>query len=144
MLWYVNQGGSLTPTVYLPESWQQQLINLPGGKLDGDVTIALSARHIDNTGFVISDGLLSIDAEALENQKRNAYYYEKRKVEGATLKIWGDTVQGGGFMQATQWPLLLGWVGHPGQQFVFDRVRRRTFGAARPPMAADLRIPAVA
>ncbi|WP_323004681.1 DUF637 domain-containing protein [Denitromonas sp.] len=105
VLWYVNQGGSLIPTVYLPASWQQQLINLPGGKLDGDVAISLTARHVDNTGFVISDGQLSIDAEALENQKRNAYYYEKRDVEGGTLKIWGDTVQGGGFMQAAQWNL---------------------------------------
>ncbi|WP_323004096.1 DUF637 domain-containing protein [Denitromonas sp.] len=89
----------------MPASWQQQLINLPGGKLDGDVAIALTARHVDNTGFVLTDGQLSIDAEALENQKRNAYYYEKRKVEGGTLKIWGDTVQGGGFMQAAQWNL---------------------------------------
>ncbi|MCB1961414.1 MAG: hypothetical protein KDE68_12975 [Rhodocyclaceae bacterium] len=46
MLWYVNQGGRLTPTVFLPESWQQQPINLPGGKLDGEVAIALTARHI--------------------------------------------------------------------------------------------------
>ncbi|TVO57247.1 hypothetical protein [Denitromonas halophila] len=144
MLWYVNQGGSLTPTVYLPEPWQQQLINLPGGKLDGDVAIALTARHIDNTGFVISDGQLSTDAEALENQKRNAYYYEKRDVKGDTLTLRGDTVQGGGFMQAAQWPLFSDWIGHPSREFVFERVRRRTFGTARPPMAADLRIPAVA
>ncbi|TVT77149.1 MAG: filamentous hemagglutinin N-terminal domain-containing protein [Denitromonas halophila] len=104
-LWYVNQGGSLTPTVYLPASWQQQLINLPGGKLDGDVAIALTARHVDNTGFVLTDGQLSIDAEALENQKRNAYYYEKRDVKGGTLTLRGDTVQPGGFMQAAQWEL---------------------------------------
>ncbi len=91
--------------MYLPASWQQQLINLPGGKLDGEVAIALTARHIDTTGFVLTDGQLSIDAEELENQKRNAYYYEKRKVEGGTLKISGDTVQGGGFMQAAQWAL---------------------------------------
>ena len=31
--------------------------------------------------------------------------YERREVEGGTLKIWGDTVQGGGFMQAAQWAL---------------------------------------
>ncbi|MEZ5610450.1 MAG: DUF637 domain-containing protein, partial [Rhodocyclaceae bacterium] len=104
-LWYVNQGGRLTPTVYLPASWQQQLINLPGGKLDGDVAISLSARHIDNTGFILSDGLMAIDADTLENRKRNAYYKETRKVKGGKLKIWGDTVQGGGFMQAAQWNL---------------------------------------
>ena len=94
-----------TPTVYLPEAWQQQLITLPGGKLDGDVAIALSGKQIDNTGFILSDGLLSITAEELNNQKRNAYYYDKRKVKGGTLTTWGDTVQPGGFMQAAQWQL---------------------------------------
>ena len=105
VLWYVNHGGALTPVVYLPAAWQQQLINLPGGKLDGEVAIALSGERIDNTGFVLSDGLLAIDAEELQNQKRNAHYYEKREVKGGTLTIWGDTVQGGGLMQAAQWAL---------------------------------------
>jgi filamentous hemagglutinin family protein len=103
VLWYSQSDGKLTPVIYLPQAWQQELINLPGGKLEGEVAITLSAGHINNTGFILTDGLLAIDAAQLENQKRNAYYYEKREVKGGTLKISGDTVQSGGFMQAAMW-----------------------------------------
>ncbi|WP_230969446.1 two-partner secretion domain-containing protein [Nitrogeniibacter aestuarii] len=105
VLWYTTAGGRLTPTIYLPEIWQQQLIQYEGGSLQGEVAIALQADRINNTGFVISDGLITIDANQLSNQKRNAYYYEKRKVKGGKLIIKGDTVQPGGFMQAAQWDL---------------------------------------
>lgn len=105
ILWYANSAGQLTPTLYLPEAWQQQLIRYDGGSLHGDVAIALQADSINNTGFVLSNGLLTIDADHLSNQKRNAWYYEERDVKGGTLIIKGDTVQPGGFMQAARWDL---------------------------------------
>jgi adhesin HecA-like repeat protein len=63
------------------------------------------AERLDNTGFIVSNGELRISADTVLNRKRSAWYYEKRKVKGGKLKIWGDTVQPGGFMQAAMWQL---------------------------------------
>jgi filamentous hemagglutinin len=108
MLWYVERAGRLYPQVHLPAEWRDQLAVVPGGELDADVAIVLASRHVDNTGFVVSDGALSITADTLRNRKRSAYYYEERKVSGGTLIIEGDTVQHGGFMQAAAWDIDVG------------------------------------
>ncbi|WP_323004098.1 DUF6862 domain-containing protein [Denitromonas sp.] len=50
MLWYVNQGGSLTPTVYLPASWQQQLIDLPGDALRNSLVNDMAAFGANDIG----------------------------------------------------------------------------------------------
>lgn len=105
MLWYVERGGELRPWVYLPEDWQTQLAVIPGGVLDADVGIVMVGRKVDNTGFVLSDGSLSITADELENRKRSAYYHEEFKVDGGTLIVEGSKVQPGGFMQAAHWAL---------------------------------------
>lgn len=110
MLWYVETDGSLFPWVYLPDDWQSRLVAVPGGELGAAVAIALTGGRIDNTGFVLTDGALAVTAEELENRKRSAYYYERRKVSGGTLFIEGDTVQPGGFMQAARWDLNAGAV----------------------------------
>ncbi len=108
MLWYVERAGRLYPQVHLPAEWQDTLAAVPGGELDADVAIVLAGRHIDNTGFVVADGALSVTADTLRNRKRSAYYYEERKVSGGTLIIEGDTVQPGGFMQAAAWDVNVG------------------------------------
>lgn len=108
MLWYVERAGRLYPQVHLPAEWQHQLAVVPGGELDAEVAIVLAGRKIDNTGFIVSDGALSVTADTLLNRKRSAYYYEERKVSGGTLIIEGDTVQPGGFMQAAAWDINVG------------------------------------
>lgn len=105
VLWYTARGGQLHPIVYLPSDWQAQLAVVPGGALDAGVAIELTGERVDNTGFVLSDGGLTLTADTLLNRKRSAYFYEKRKVSGGTLTIEGDTVQPGGFMQAAVWNL---------------------------------------
>lgn len=105
ILWYVERGGALRPWIYLPEDWQSQLAVIPGGLLDADVGIVIVGRTVDNTGFVLSDGTLSVTADELLNRKRSAYYYEEFKVDGGTLIVEGSQVQAGGFMQAAQWAL---------------------------------------
>ncbi len=110
MLWYVERNGHLHPQVHLPAEWQSQLTIVPGGAMDAELSITLVAPQIDNTGFVLSDGSLSLTADALRNRKRSAYFYEKRHVRGGTLTIEGDTVQPGGFMQAAAWDLNVGEV----------------------------------
>lgn len=105
VLWYAARGGRLHPIVYLPPDWQAQRVVVPGGALDAGVAIELTGERIDNTGFVLSGGTLTVTADALANRKRSAYFYEKRKVSGGTLTIEGDTVQPGGFMQAAAWSL---------------------------------------
>lgn len=105
ILWYVERGGALRPWIYLPEDWQSQLAVIPGGLLDADVGIVIVGNTVDNTGFVLSDGTLSITADELLNRKRSAYYYEEFKVDGGTLIVEGSQVQAGGFMQAAQWAL---------------------------------------
>lgn len=105
ILWYVERGGALRPWIYLPEDWQSQLAVIPGGLLDADVGIVIVGNTVDNTGFVLSDGTLSVTADELLNRKRSAYYYEEFKVDGGTLIVEGSQVQAGGFMQAAQWAL---------------------------------------
>lgn len=105
ILWYVERGGALRPWIYLPEDWQSQLAVIPGGLLDADVGIVIVGSTVDNTGFVLSDGTLSVTADELLNRKRSAYYYEEFKVDGGTLIVEGSQVQAGGFMQAAQWAL---------------------------------------
>ena len=105
ILWYVERGGELRPWIYLPADWQSQLAVIPGGVLDADVGIVMVGDTVDNTGFVLSDGTLSITADELLNRKRSAYYYEEFKVDGGTLIVEGSQVQAGGFMQAAQWAL---------------------------------------
>jgi filamentous hemagglutinin family protein len=105
ILWYVERDGALRPWIYLPEDWQSQLAVIPGGLLDADVGIVMVGNRVDNTGFVLSDGTLSITADELLNRKRSAYYYEEFKVDGGTLIVEGSQVQAGGFMQAAQWAL---------------------------------------
>ncbi|HEY9192097.1 MAG TPA: VENN motif pre-toxin domain-containing protein, partial [Methyloversatilis sp.] len=117
MLWYVETDGRLFPWVYLPDDWQNRLVAVPGGELGAAVAIALTGGHIDNTGFVLTDGALAVTAEELENRKRSAYYYERRKVSGGTLVIEGDTVQPGGFMQAARWDLNAGGVSSVSGEF---------------------------
>lgn len=104
-LWYTARGGQLHPMVYLPSDWQAQLTVVPGGALDAGVAIELTGERVDNTGFVLSDGALTLTADTLLNRKRSAYFYEKLKVSGGTLTIEGDAVQPGGFMQAAVWNL---------------------------------------
>jgi filamentous hemagglutinin family protein len=117
MLWYVETDGRLFPWVYLPDDWQGRLIAVPGGELGAAVAIALTGGRIDNTGFVLTDGALAVTAEELENRKRSAYYYERRKVSGGTLVIEGDTVQPGGLMQAARWDLNAGAVSSVSGEF---------------------------
>jgi filamentous hemagglutinin len=117
MLWYVERSGRLYPQVHLPVEWQNQLAVVPGGVLDADVAIVLAGRQVDNTGFILSDGALSITAEELQNRKRSAYYYEERDVAGGTLIIEGDTVQPGGFMQAARWDVNVGAVNSVSGEF---------------------------
>ncbi|MBC7206358.1 MAG: filamentous hemagglutinin N-terminal domain-containing protein [Methyloversatilis sp.] len=105
ILWYVERDGALRPWIYLPEDWQSQLAVIPGGLLDADVGIVIVGNTVDNTGFVLSDGTLSVTADELLNRKRSAYYYEEFKVDGGTLIVEGSQVQAGGFMQAAQWAL---------------------------------------
>jgi filamentous hemagglutinin family protein len=105
ILWYVERDGALRPWIYLPEDWQSRLAVIPGGLLDADVGIVIVGNTVDNTGFVLSDGTLSITADELLNRKRSAYYYEEFKVDGGTLIVEGSQVQAGGFMQAAQWAL---------------------------------------
>ncbi|MEK7885301.1 two-partner secretion domain-containing protein [Methyloversatilis sp. NSM2] len=105
ILWYVERDGALRPWIYLPEDWQSQLAVIPGGLLDADVGIVIVGSTVDNTGFVLSDGTLSVTADELLNRKRSAYYYEEFKVDGGTLIVEGSQVQAGGFMQAAQWAL---------------------------------------
>jgi filamentous hemagglutinin family protein len=105
ILWYVERGSELRPWIYLPEGWQSQLAVIPGGLLDADVGVVIVGSKVDNTGFVLSDGMLSVTAEELQNRKRSAHYYEKFKVDGGTLVVEGSQVQAGGFMQASQWAL---------------------------------------
>ena len=105
MLWYVDQGGQLVPQLVLPEADRLRLAKLPGGLLQADSLVALSADKIVNTGYVISGGTLAVDAGELANLKRSTYYYEQHRVNGGTLITEGDTVQPGGFMQAPRWSL---------------------------------------
>lgn len=102
MLWYIDRGGQLRPQLHIPASWQQQLAIVPGGVMAGDVDIVLNGEVIDNTGFVLSDGDLSVSAGTLRNRKRSAYYYEEFDVSGGTLIVEGSQVQPGGFMQAAR------------------------------------------
>ena len=103
MLWYVEQGGRLVPQLVLPEAERLRLAKLPGGLLQADTLVALSAERVVNTGYVISGGTLAVEADALSNLKRSTYYYEQHRVDGGTLVTEGDTVQPGGFMQALRW-----------------------------------------
>ena len=105
MLRYAEQGGQLVPQLVLPEADRARLARLPGGLLQADTLIALDAGKVMNTGYILSGGTLAVSAGELANLKRNAYYFEKRKVKGGTLYIEGDTVQPGGFMQALRWNL---------------------------------------
>ena len=128
MLWYVETDGRLFPWVYLPDDWQSRLVAVRGGELGAAVAIALTGGHIDNTGFVLTDGALAVTAEELENRKRSAYYYERRKVSGGTLVIEGDTVQPGGVMQGSWWNLDAGAVHSVSGEFrvVGDSAERTT------------------
>jgi filamentous hemagglutinin len=108
LLWYVAREGNLVPVLYLPEAWRAAAARVDGGLIEGALGIALSARTIDNTGFVISDGVLDVRAVELFNRKRNATLPETRiPIEGGTLRIRGDTVQPGGFMRAAAWQLAV-------------------------------------
>jgi filamentous hemagglutinin family protein len=132
MLWYIERAGRLYPQVHLPAEWQDQLAVVPGGELDAEVAIVLAGRHVDNTGFVLSDGMLSVTADTLRNRKRSAYYYEERKVSGGTLIIEGDTVQPGGFMQAAAWDMNVGAIDSVSGEFrVLGDSAARTAGFSR-------------
>jgi filamentous hemagglutinin len=117
VLWYAARSGRLHPIVYLPSDWQAQLAVVPGGGLDAGVAIELTGERVDNTGFVLSGGALTITADTLLNRKRSAFFYEKRKVSGGTLTIEGDTVQPGGFMQAAVWNLQVASVSSVSGEF---------------------------
>lgn len=105
MLWYVEQDGKLVPRVYLPPSLQQQLATLEGGRLQG-TGVSLTGQTLDNTGFILADGVLSLDVDTLRNRKRNAEMAEVRQeVDHGYVRYWGDTVQPGGYMQAALWDL---------------------------------------
>lgn len=105
MLWYVERDGELRPWVYVPEAWRAQLAAIPGGVLDVEASLSLAGRTVDNTGFMLAGGRLSVTAEELLNRKRSAYYYEEFDVPGGTLIVEGSQVQAGGFMQAGEWAL---------------------------------------
>lgn len=102
MLWYIERDGLLRPQLHIPSSWQQQLAIVPGGVMAGDVDIVLNGEVIDNTGFILSDGGLSVSADTLRNRKRSAHYYEEFDVSGGTLIVEGSQVQPGGFIQAAR------------------------------------------
>ncbi len=119
LLWYVAREGRLAPVLYLPEPWRTAAARVDGGLIEGTLGIALSARTIDNTGFIRTDGLLDLQAAELANRKRNATLPETRiPVDGGAIRIWGDTVQPGGFMQAAAWQLAVERVASRSGEFV--------------------------
>jgi filamentous hemagglutinin family protein len=109
-----------------------------GGQMLADTLLQVEGSHVLNTGYVGSGGVLAIQADSLENVKRNANYAEDRAVEGGTLIIRGDTVQAGGAMAASEWILDVGSVHSRSGDFLVVRDTDEATQSASEELVANL------